>query len=354
MDKNPPPAKVLTFLCHQNDLTSMERNNSKTKRAIALYSGGLDSILAFKWMQAKGYELIPVYFKTPYLPAERAIESAKANRIELIVKDISTMHFEMLKNPVYGYGKNMNPCIDCHGLMFKAAGELMDELKADYLISGEVLGQRPMSQRKEAMNQVAKLSGYLDLIVRPLSQKLLSDTLPIREGWVDRDDMLDISGRKRERQLLLAAELGISHFPSPAGGCLLTDKGFGLRLKDLLKHKEAENVDLELLRFGRHLRLNDKTKLIIGRNEAENKAIGELSPPYLTLKAKDFTGPTGVLCTDNTELDILQLALDIFLFYHPKAEEKEIIVLTDREGNSTEYMANKAKQDIAQNYLINR
>ncbi|MGC9362815.1 MAG: tRNA (5-methylaminomethyl-2-thiouridylate)-methyltransferase, partial [Candidatus Syntrophosphaera sp.] len=160
----------------------------------------MDSILAVVWMRELGYEVHPVFFSAPYIFAERAVRSAAENGLKLTVVDISQKHLEMLSDPVYGYGRNVNPCIDCHALMFREAGGLLDQFKADFLISGEVLGQRPMSQRRNALQAVDKHSGCGDLIVRPLSQKLLSDTKPIRDEWVDKDLLLAIHGRGRKRQ----------------------------------------------------------------------------------------------------------------------------------------------------------
>jgi len=156
----------------------------KKYRCFALFSGGLDSMLAVLHMHKLGYEVIPIFFETPFFNSKNAKKVAESIGFELMVHDLTELHLEMLKNPRYGFGKNMNPCIDCHGLMFKEAGRLMKEYNVDFLISGEVMGQRPMSQRKDAMNAVGKLSEVKDLLVRPLSQKLLTDTLPIREEWV--------------------------------------------------------------------------------------------------------------------------------------------------------------------------
>ncbi|HQB98046.1 MAG TPA: tRNA (5-methylaminomethyl-2-thiouridylate)-methyltransferase, partial [Candidatus Cloacimonadota bacterium] len=209
------------------------------------------------------------------MPPARALQSAQNNGIDLIIRDISERHLEMMQGPTVTFGKHMNPCVDCHALMFKVAGEMLNELDAQYLISGEVVGQRPMSQRRDAMNRVGNLSGFKDLLVRPLSQLLLPDTLPIREGWVDRADMLQISGRGRYRQLEMAEELGITSFPSPAGGCLLTDRNYSMRLKDLMQYGQMDPMSLELLKYG-HFRLNEEIKLIIGRDEAENTKLEEL------------------------------------------------------------------------------
>ena len=326
---------------------SMQKTSYK---AIALFSGGLDSLIAVKWMQKSGYYVYPVYFLTPYMPVERALESAAANGIDVIVRDISTKHLEMMQDPKVSFGKHMNPCIDCHALMFKMAGEMLDELDAHYLISGEVVGQRPMSQRKDAMNRVAKLSGYKDLLVRPLSQKLLPDTMPIREAWIDKQDMLDISGRGRYRQMELAEELGIKSYPAPAGGCLLTDRNYSLRLKDLIKYKQLDPMSLELLKLGRHFRISPQTKLIIGRDEAENNKMQALKAGTY-LKADDIAGPLGILQGIPEDEDILRLALEIFYFYNNKAPESGTVNIS-RDQQITAYACRKTEQETMLKHRI--
>jgi tRNA U34 2-thiouridine synthase MnmA/TrmU len=318
--------------------------------AIALFSGGLDSLITVKWMQKAGYKVYPVYFLTPYMPVERALDAARENGIDLIVRDIAKEHLAMMQDPQVVFGKHMNPCVDCHALMFKMAGDMLSELNAHYLISGEVLGQRPMSQRKDAMNRVGKLSGYKDLLVRPLSQKLLPDTLPIREQWVDKEDLLAISGRGRSRQLELAEELGMVNFPAPAGGCLLTDRNYSLRLKDLIQYNQLDPLSLVLLKWGRHFRLSPSTKLIIGRDEAENMKLETLIPDN-QLKAKDITGPLGVLHEYPRQEATLQLALQIFWYYHSKAEDSGTVCLSSHT-RSAELECNKAKHETVIKYRI--
>lgn len=310
----------------------MMKQNKSDYAAIALFSGGLDSLLAVKWMQKAGYKVYPVYFLTPYMPIERALESARDNGLDLIVRDITTEHLKMMHDPATSFGKNLNPCIDCHALMFRSAGEMLEELNAHYLISGEVLGQRPMSQRSNAMNQVGNLSGYRDLIIRPLCQKLLQDTAPLRDGWVDPNDMLDIHGRGRVRQLQLAEELGITRFPPPAGGCLLTDRNYTLRLQDLISHQQMNEEHLELLKYGRHFRLSETVKLIIGRDEKENGYLENISQGHTVLLAKDQMGPLGLLTGELTDPEMMTLALNIFLDLSPQSSPKRNYHCQQRES----------------------
>ncbi len=206
----------------------------KRVRALALFSGGLDSALAIKLITNQGVEVIALNFVSHFFGGknEKAEAMAKQLGVQLEYVDFSEKHIEMMKNPVYGRGKNMNPCIDCHALMFKFAGELLEKYDADFLISGEVLGQRPMSQNYQALEKVKGLSKLEDLIIRPLSAKLLPPSKPEQEGLIDREQLLDIQGRSRKRQIEIAEQMGIIDYPTPAGGCLLTDPGYSKGLID--------------------------------------------------------------------------------------------------------------------------
>ena len=299
----------------------------KKYRCFALFSGGLDSMLSVLHMSKLGYEVLPIFFKSLFFEPEIALKAAEQIGFELIVHDITGKHLEMLKNPRYGFGKNMNPCIDCHGLMFKEAASLMKEYNIDFIISGEVVGQRPMSQRRDALNAVGKLSDNKDLLIRPLSQKLLTDTLPIREGWVNKEDMLDIQGRGRQRQMQMAREFCITYYPNPGGGCLLTDAGYSRRLRDLLDNDMLKIGFIEFLRIGRHFRINDNTKIIVGRNEKDNDALTSLTISEIVLQAKDFPGPIAVLNSMNQPAEEeIKIAASLLLRYCNKASETSIVV----------------------------
>ncbi|ACI19637.1 DUF814 domain-containing protein [Dictyoglomus thermophilum] len=250
----------------------------KKVRAISLISGGLDSILATWLILQQGIEVIGVTFYTPFFNLELPKKACEFLNIPLHVVDITEEYMAILKNPRFGYGKNMNPCIDCHTFMVKKAKELLPKFDADFIITGEVLGERPMSQNKQSLRLVEKYSGTEDILLRPLSAKLLPPTKPEREGWVDREKLLDIKGRSRKVQLELAKKIGLKEIPTPAGGCLLTEPNFSRRLKDLLEHsKNFDKRDLKLLKIGRHLRINDNTKVIVGRNKEENEKILSLA-----------------------------------------------------------------------------
>ena len=291
----------------------------KKYSCFALFSGGLDSQLAVLYMHKLGYSVQPIFFETPFFKADNARKATSEIGFELIVIDVTEQHLQMLKNPRYGFGKNMNPCIDCHGLMFKEAGKMMPEYQMDFLISGEVLGQRPMSQRKDAMNAVGKLSEVKDLLIRPLTQKLLTDTKPIREGWVKKEEMLDIQGRGRTRQLEMAKEFGIKEYQSPGGGCLLTDIGYSRKLKDLMQFDMLETSFLSFLAIGRHFRLNDEVKMIVGRNDSDNEKLGKLCTSEIVFQSADFPGPLGV-AQSRRKLDKeeIELAASLLLRYNSK------------------------------------
>ncbi len=327
----------------------MKRKHS----CFALFSGGLDSILAVLHMKSLGYRVLPIFFSTPFFGPDRAQETANRIGFDLIIHDLSDLHLKMIENPKYGYGKNLNPCIDCHGLMFHEAGRLMKEYKVDFIISGEVMGQRPMSQRKDALNAVGKLSEIKDLLIRPLSQKLLSDTLPIREGWVINDEMLDIQGRNRKRQMKMAEEYGIDFYPSPGGGCLLTDAGFSRKLKDLMHYNIMNRRSIEFLKTGRHLRLNDKLKLIIGRNKYENDIISELAQNEIILQAKDFPGPLGIIQTnEKLTIEDIKLSGSIILRYNSKVEKSAIIQYGKIFELNDEVNVKKMAEEIVKQYLL--
>jgi tRNA-specific 2-thiouridylase len=273
-------------------------SDSKQVRALGLCSGGLDSILAALVLRRQGIDVEWVVFETPFFSADKALRAARLNRVPITVKHILPVYLEMLKSPPAGYGKQMNPCMDCHALMFKLAGEEMQTRGFDFLFSGEVSGQRPMSQNKNSLRYVEKNSGFDGVIVRPLSAQNLPVTLPEKEGLVDRERLLNFSGRTRKPQLELAASLGVTDFPSPAGGCLLTEKGYTSRLKDLFKHQDTyRDKEFYLLSYGRHLRLNAGHKLIVGRSKLENQKIEALIDPAVDteFRVQHWPGPTSLV-----------------------------------------------------------
>ena len=246
-------------------------------RALAMISGGLDSTLAAKLIKEQGIDVIGICFKSYFFNEKNAERMTKQIGIPLEVVDFSKEHFEMVKSPDHGWGKNMNPCIDCHAMMMRYSGELLKKFNADFIITGEVLNQRPMSQNRSALDIVKKQSGFSDKILRPLCAKNLAPTQMEIDGLVDREKLLGISGRNRKIQMELAEKWGIKDYPSPAGGCKLTEPNYSIRLKDMLDRKgDASEKDIHLLKYGRHFVTENNTKIIVSRTAEEGKALKEL------------------------------------------------------------------------------
>lgn len=276
-------------------------------RALSLLSGGLDSQLAVCVLRAQGIEVHGVVFASPFFNIAPARRAAAQLGIPLHVVSFLGDIVELLNGPKHGFGKCMNPCIDCHARMFKRAGEMMDDQGFHFICTGEVLNERPMSQNRQSLEVVARESGYADFIVRPLSARHLPPTRAEREGWVDRERLLGLQGRSRKPQFQLAEQYGLKEYPSPAGGCRLTEPNFCRRLEDLKSHEGLTGErSLVLLRYGRHFRLGAKTKLVVGRDESDNAVIEGSAELYdLVLKLEDVPGPTGLLPITAREADVI-------------------------------------------------
>jgi tRNA-uridine 2-sulfurtransferase len=289
-------------------------------KAISVFSGGLDSILAVEAIRAQGIDVLALFFETPFFGPEKARKSARAMDLALKVVNITRRHLEVVRHPKSGYGSAMNPCVDCHALMFRIAGEMLESEGAAFVFTGEVLGQRPMSQNRGSLNRVATQSGVHGLLVRPLSAKHLPPTIPEESGWIQRDQLFDFQGRSRKPQMEMAQRLSITDYPSPGGGCLLTEKGFSRRLKDLLAAKaDVETRELELLKSGRHFRIGPHTKIVVGRNRKENETIQSLAGEQdIILKSVSVPGPTALLSGDLPG-DILDMAAAITAAYSDTA-----------------------------------
>jgi tRNA-uridine 2-sulfurtransferase len=270
-------------------------------KALVLLSGGLDSMLAARVLMEQGVEVVGLSFKSVFFSTDKARKSAEQLGINFIEADFTDEHLEMVKNPAHGYGKNMNPCIDCHTLMLKKAKEIMEKDKFDFVATGEVLGQRPMSQNKQALEIVEKNSGLEGKLVRPLSAKLLNESEPEKQGKLIRGKLLDISGRSRHRQLELVKKYGIKEFSSPAGGCLLTDPEFSEKLLKILEFwPDCDGNDITLLRYGRVFWLKDKNDknvlLIIGRDEKENENLNKSARKGdIIIELVEENGPTSLI-----------------------------------------------------------
>ncbi len=323
-------------------------------KALALFSGGLDSTLAMKLIKDQGIEVIAIHIKTGFGSINDRMEHmqnmCKQIGVKLEVLDVRDDYLkEVLFEPKYGYGKHFNPCIDCHGFMFKATSKLLKKYNASFMISGEVLGQRPMSQNKDSLEKVKKISLNEDLILRPLSAKLLEITKVESKGWVDREKLLDISGRNRSVQFEMAKKIGLVDFEPPAGGCLLTQPQFGNKMKDFIKYDKMQVQDIDTLKTGRHLRLPDGAKFIIGRDESDNQKIEKIiNDKYLKVLTLDAIGPTALLDKTASQKD-KELAVSFIISYAKTEANKEYDV---DFGDFKMSGVKLESRDIVKKYLI--
>lgn len=325
-----------------------------TRKAVALISGGLDSMLATRLVQEQGVHVEGLNFFTGFCVEghthairrdrqqhprrNNALWAAEQLGIRLHLVDVVEDYKEVVINPRHGYGANLNPCLDCKSFMVGKAREWMEQEGFDFIITGEVLGQRPMSQRRDTFPIVARESGAFDRLLRPLSARLLPPTLPEREGWVDRERLLRFSGRSRKPQIGLAAEFGFTEYAQPAGGCcFLTDPNYARKLQDLWQtrgEKRYELDDIMLLKVGRHLRPAPEFKLIIGREEGENRFLRGYRSRFTSLAARDFDGPL-VLFDGVPESGALELAARITARFGQGRDQQSIAVdATPPEGNA--------------------
>ncbi len=278
-------------------------------RALALYSGGLDSILAARIVMEQGVEVVGVTVVSPFFHYEILddvpgyVRAAKEKfALDVVVRDSSQQYLEMLRKPTHGFGRNFNPCVDCKIFMMRLAKEMLAEYEASFLISGEVLGQRPMSQRRDTLNVISRDSETKDLLLRPLSAKLLKPTWAEKQGWVERERLLDFNGRGRSRQIALAKELGITDYPAPAGGCTLADPILSRRIKNfyadnfVVKAADMTVTDILLLLVGRQFLLPHGSWFIVGRDMRDNDKLASLAEPGDALvKMVQRPGPLGLL-----------------------------------------------------------
>ncbi len=298
-------------------------------KALALFSGGLDSILAVKLILKQSIEVVAVHFVSAFNSRAKddsgVVEAAKRLGVPIKIMELGEDYLNMIREPKHGYGKNMNPCIDCRIFILKKAKEMAEEIGADFIFTGEVLDERPMSQHYGALKLIEEETGLKGKILRPLSAKLLPETIMEKEGMVDREKLLGIRGRSRKPQLKLAKEFNIKSYPSPAGGCLLTCKEYADKLRDLFRHKKSCSMaDAVLLSVGRHFRL-EKNKIIVGRNEAENSVLAsKKSRNDYYFEVADNVGPVTVLQGAKTE-EAIRTAAELTAFYSD-AESAEVTV----------------------------
>ena len=306
----------------------------KAIKAVAMMSGGLDSTLAAKLIKLQGIDVQGVNFFTGFCVTEHkrrvqvasdkpvarheALRAGADLSIPVEIIDVHEDYFPVVANPKYGRGKAFNPCVDCRLFMFQRAKIYMEEIGAQFVITGEVQGQRPMTQYKNTLNFLAKASGLGDRLLRPLSARIMKPTLPEIEGWVDRESLLAISGRSRKEQIKLAEELGVLDYPQPAGGCcFLTDHNYTARFKDLFTSRDVADIvldDVLLLKLGRHFRLNERVKIVVGRYEAENTFLSGYRARRMLLMPR-IPGPTTLIDGQSVADEDVKLAAEIAARY---------------------------------------
>lgn len=314
------------------------------KKAIALLSGGLDSTLAVKLMLEQGIEIVALNFKSPFCNCDgksrdgcrsHAIKVAEDFEVEIKVVNKGLEYLEVVRHPKFGYGSGMNPCVDCRIFSFRMAKDLMPKVGASFIITGEVLGQRPMSQRKDPMLLIEKEAGLEGLIVRPLSAKLLPVTMPEKMGIIDRERMMGISGRSRKEQIKIAREFEVEDYPCSSGGCLLTDQNFARRLRDYFHHTEADIwSEMKLLQIGRHFRISSDLKVVVGRDEDDNIKLEAFKGAGDTFFQPDgFSGPAalakGELSDNDKEL------IGSMILRYGKVKDDEISSVSYHNGTSS-------------------
>lgn len=323
-------------------------------KAIALFSGGLDSTLAMKLIIDQGIEVIALNINTGFGSTKDRLEHMQSmcDQVGAKLKVVDIQHEflqEVLFDPKHGYGKNINPCIDCHAKMFAVAKKMMESEGASFLISGEVMGQRPMSQNKDALQTVLNESNCEGLLLRPMSAKKLEPTIAEINGWVDREKLEGITGRSRDRQLEMVQECGLENFESPGGGCLLTDANFAKKIFDYIKFDKFEVKDIPVMKFGRHFRLPDGAKLVIGRNKEENEHLQNIdNDKFYHLKTVGLPGPHALLNKKASQAD-KDLAIQMVLTYCKTSVEETYKVAIDGEVYTNSPLASRQE---AQNYSI--
>lgn len=327
----------------------------KKGRGFVLVSGGLDSQLAVCVLREQGAHVEAVTFSSPFFGPDAGRRAAGQLGIPIRVVDFTKDIIELLNDPPHGFGSRMNPCIDCHARMLRRAGALMDEQGYDFIATGEVLDQRPMSQNRASLEIVSKACGYPDRVVRPLSARLLPETLPEREGLLDRAGLLALQGRGRKPQMELAERYGLADYPSPAGGCRLTEPNFAERLADLQRYEglAAERVHaIELLRYGRHFRSPQKHKIVVGRNQAENESLRALARDTdMLLAPTDVPGPTALVPGGCGSEDRL-LAAGMVARYSDAPLRERVVVEVTFEGATERLDVMPASPDYVESLRI--
>lgn len=345
---------------------SHRKKDGSPVRAVALLSGGLDSTLAVKIIVDMGIEVTALNFHTGFClvdhrrhlsarrgeepPRNEALRAGADLGVPVEMIDISGEYLDVVLNPEHGYGSAANPCVDCRIMMLRKAKEIMEKRGADFIITGEVVGQRPMTQHRGTLRMIAKRSGTAEVLLRPLSAKLLDPTRPEIEGLVDREGLYGFSGRGRKDQMRLAREKGITDYPQPAGGCcFLTDHNYARRFRDFVAHRPVGSItmdDLTVLKVGRHFRVSRSSKVIVGRDQAENEFLERYAAVRWALKVRGHEGPL-TLCEGEPTHEELRLAAAITARYSDGKAQPELEVACTHPGGATElFTVAPAAEDV--------
>ncbi len=312
-------------------IASKEQYTSqKSAKAVGLISGGLDSILATRIVRDLGIEVYGVYFSMPWgcCDKAKAIEAAQNLGIKFMVLQLDESYLEMIKKPKYGYGTALNPCTDCRIHMFTRARQYMESIGAQFVFTGEVLGQRPMSQMRPRMDIIERDTGLTGRLLRPLCAQLLEPTMPEKEGLIDREKLLALSGRSRKSQIDLAAQYKITDYLPPAGGCLLTDQNFANRMEDVFEHGYRDFRETIGLKWGRHFRISNEFKATLGRNEEENISLLQYAhlDDYI-MERTDRRGPTLILKGSNPTVEVLGIAAGLIQRFSKKDDTQPMEII---------------------------
>jgi tRNA-specific 2-thiouridylase len=340
----------------------MSEVSPKKAKALILLSGGLDSTLALSMMKEQNLDVVAVSFKTPFCNFDcgrgacggRIGDNALKYGVKWFPVSIGEEYIDMVRNPKHGYGSGMNPCIDCRVMMYRKAKDMMKELGADFIVTGEVLGQRPMSQNRRALEIIEKESDLEGLILRPLSAQLMEPTLPEKAGVVDRKRLLAVQGRSRRVQIEMAKKIGWKDYPNPSGGCLLTEKAFSRRLRDLFKHvTHPSQNDIDLLKVGRHLRIAEACKLVVGRNALENDEIKNLAQEDdVLLEAVSVPSPVALLRGAFGDDELKMAASVVARYSDANGLESVDISVRRREGPATQLAAPPMAREVVPKLLL--
>jgi tRNA U34 2-thiouridine synthase MnmA/TrmU len=332
-------------------------------KSIALYSGGLDSTLAILAALKQGIHVTAITFLNHFgcdvndrsSCSKNPFSAAEKFGFEVKLAHLSDKFIDIVKNPKYGHGRNMNPCIDCRILMLREAKQFMNMTGSDFIITGEVLGQRPMSQRKSLFPMIDKQAGLRGYVLRPLSAKLLDITVPEERGFVDRSAFFDFSGRSRKPQMALAKEFGLTDYPAPAGGCLLTEPNYAFRLRELLAHEKDPGFrEINLLRVGRHFRCSPDCKIIVGRNKAENETLLSLAEPEDCILRVERYGSPITMIAGKTTGDVETIAASLCARYSDAKHLSEVEVTVTKKGYRYFIKIPPARDELIGQYRIEK